>query len=292
MAKVVRAGEVEVGGGGPLVLIAGPCVIESEDVTFEAAERIKEITERLEMPFIFKSSYLKDNRSSSNTYQGPGLEEGLRTLEEVRRRFDVPVLSDVHGVEQVDAAAEVLDVVQIPAYLCMQTRLALAVARKARAVNVKKGQFLDPEDVGHILRKLEGEGCTDIIITERGSMFGYRNLVVDMRSFPILGNLGYPVVFDVTHAVRVYGIPSSDPNGGRPEFVPALARAGVAAGCDAVFIETHPRVGEALCDASSMWPLEKLERLLVQLVDLHGRVREYEEAETEEAETEVAEAMA
>lgn len=274
--EIIKVGNIKIGNGNPLALIAGPCVIESEKVVMETAKRVKEISERLKIPFIFKSSYLKDNRSSANSYQGPGLKKGLEILKKVKREFDVPILSDVHDQHDAETAAEVLDIIQIPAYLSMQTGLTLAVARTGKVVNVKKGQFLDPRDVRHIIGKIESVGNYNILLTERGSCFGYRNLVVDMRSFPILRSLGYPVVFDSTHAIRVYGVPSSDPAGGNPEFVPHLSRAAVAAGCDAIFIETHPNCSEALCDAASMWPLDKLEGLLIQLKEIDGLVKKLE----------------
>ena len=263
--KTIHVDSVSVGGNQPLVLIAGPCVIESEKIVLETAGKIKEISEHVGLPFIFKSSYLKDNRSSAESYQGPGLRDGLKILRKVKASIGVPVLSDVHCREDVEPASEVLDVIQIPAYLCMQTHLTLAVAQQAKAVNVKKGQFLAPEDILHVVGKIESAGNTNILLTERGTCFGYHNLVADMRSLPLMRKVGYPVVFDVTHAIRVYGRPSSDPTGGQPEFVPYLGRAAVAAGCDAIFIETHPCLDEALCDAASMWPLDELEELLVQL---------------------------
>ncbi|MFQ6617484.1 MAG: 3-deoxy-8-phosphooctulonate synthase [Fidelibacterota bacterium] len=273
--KEVRVGNIAIGDSGQLVLIAGPCVIESETSALKMAEEIRRITEKLDIPFIYKSSYLKDNRSSIKSYQGPGLEKGLKILSKVKSEIGVPVLSDVHSVEQVKPASEVLDVLQIPAYLSMQTQLALEVGRYARAVNIKKGQFLDPGDIENTIGKIESVGNHNIMLTERGTCFGYHNLVVDFRSLPVMRALGYPVIFDVTHSVRVYGISSSDPEGGRPEFVPFLARAGVAAGCEAVFIETHHDVSRALCDASSMWPLQKLENLIKQLKEIHEIVRKY-----------------
>ncbi len=275
----VHVGSISIGENHPLALIAGPCMIESEEIVLRTAERIQQIAQPLEMPFIFKSSYLKDNRSSSKTYQGPGLEEGLKILQKVKDQFGVPVLSDVHDQHDVEAAAEVLDVIQIPAYLSMQTGLTLAVARAGRVVNVKKGQFLDPHDVKNIIGKIEGEGNHHILLTERGSCFGYHNLIVDMRSFRIMRGLGYPVVFDPTHAIRVYGISSSDPKGGTPGFVPALSRGAVAAGIDAIFIETHPDCRNALCDAASMWPLDLLKPLLEQLQSIDVLVRKQKKIE-------------
>ncbi|HFE53033.1 MAG TPA: 3-deoxy-8-phosphooctulonate synthase [Bacteroidetes bacterium] len=277
--KVVNISGIPVGGGNPFVLIAGPCVIEDEDIALHAAEWIKQIVDRLGIPWIYKSSFLKDNRSSVEYYQGPGLEEGLRILQKVKETFDVPVLSDVHESWQAAPAAEVLDVIQIPAYLSMQTSLAVAVAKTGKPVNVKKGQFLDPRDMSKVIGKINSQGNDQILLTERGSFFGYRNLVVDMRSLPIMRKLGYPVVMDATHSVRNYGVPSADPRGGSPEFVPYLARAAVAAGVDAVFIETHPNCAEALCDASSMWPLQKLEELLKQLKEIDALVRSWPDLE-------------
>ena len=277
MTKIVEIDGIRVGGNEGLLLIAGPCVIESEEIAFSTAEKLAELSESLSIPIIYKSSYLKDNRSSSKSYQGPGLKEGLRILSEVKKRYGLPLLSDVHSIEQVAAAADVLDVVQIPAYLCMQTELTLEVARRAKAVNIKKGQFIAPENIKNVIQKIEEEGNTNIILTERGVSFGYKNLVVDMRAFQIMRNLGYPVVFDVTHSVRVYGIPSKDPKGGTPEFIPTLGRAGVAAGVDAVFIEAHPNPPEALCDASSQWRLDDLEPLVAQLKSVHDLTRGFEQ---------------
>ena len=275
MTKQLNIGKMKMGGGAPLALIAGPCVLEDKSMVMRAAEEIKRISDRLKMALIFKSSYKKDNRSSAKSYQGPGLEVGLRLLEEVKRQFEVPVLSDVHYPEEVGPAAEVLDVIQIPAYLCMQTELTLKIAGTGRVVNVKKGQFLAPEDVGHIVKKIEEAGNNRILLTERGTCFGYHNLVVDFKALPVLRSLGYPVVFDVTHTIRKYGKPSSDPAGGSPEFIEPLARAGVAAGCDAIFIETHPHPCQAKCDAASMLELSKLERLLESLLELDRVTKKY-----------------
>lgn len=277
MINSVEIDGIKVGGNEDLLLIAGPCVIESEEIAFSTAEKLAEISESLKIPIIYKSSYLKDNRSSSKSYQGPGLEEGLRILSEVKKRYGLPLLSDVHSIEQVAPAADVLDVVQIPAYLCMQTELTLEVAKRAKVVNIKKGQFIAPENIKNVIQKIEEEGNTNIILTERGVSFGYKNLVVDMKAFQIMRNLGYPVVFDITHSVRVYGIPSKDPKGGTPEFIPSLGRAGVAAGVDAVFIEVHPNPPEALCDASSQWRLDDLEPLAAQLKSIHDLTRGFEQ---------------
>jgi len=274
--RTVTVQDIRIGGGRPLVLIAGPCVIESESLVLHTAEAIRKIADDLGMPFIFKSSFLKDNRSSAKSYQGTGLKEGLRILQKVKDSAGVPVISDIHDRHDTEAAAEVLDIIQIPAYLSMQTELTLAAARTGRALNIKKGQFLDPHDVKHIVGKIEGEGNRNILLTERGASFGYHNLVVDMRSFQIMRATGYPVVFDPTHAIRVYGISSSDPRGGTPQFVPSLSRAAVAAGIDAIFIETHPDCQNALCDAASMWPLDRLRPLLQQLQEVDACVRSLE----------------
>ncbi|MEE2710351.1 MAG: 3-deoxy-8-phosphooctulonate synthase [Gemmatimonadota bacterium] len=270
----VKVGNIHIGAGHPLALIAGPCVIESEEVVMKTADRLMGIAARLNIPLIFKSSYFKANRSSASFYTGPGQKEGLRILQGVRA-MGLPVLSDVHTIAEVEAAAVGLDVLQLPAHLSMQTELTLALARTGKPVNVKKGQFLAPADMQAIVDKMEGIGHRQILLTERGTSFGHHDLVTDYRSLPIMRSTGYPVVFDATHVVRLYGRPSSDPLGGTPEFIYPLARAGVAAGCDAVFIETHPNVGEALCDAASMLPLELLEPLLEQLIDISEVVRRH-----------------
>ena len=275
MTKIIDIDGTKIGGGGELLLIAGPCVIESEEIAFSTAEKLKELSDELRLPIVYKSSYLKDNRSSSKSFQGLGLKEGLRILYEVKKRYGLPILSDVHSIEQVAAAADVLDIVQIPAYLCMQTELTIEIARRAKVVNVKKGQFIAPENIKNVINKIEEEGNSNIILTERGVSFGYQNLVVDMRSFQVMRKHGYPVIFDVTHSVRVYGIPSKDPKGGTPEFIPTLGRAGVAAGVDGVFIETHPNPPEALCDASSQWKLDEMGALISQLQSIHAAAKEY-----------------
>lgn len=266
--QTVRVGDIRIGEGQPLALIAGPCVIESESIVMETAESVLRIAQDIGMPLIFKSSYLKDNRSSSETYQGPGLKEGMRILNKVKQDLNIPVLSDIHDRHDAQACAEVLDVIQIPAFLSMQTSLLLEVARTGRVINVKKGQFLAASDMQTAINKISGENNNKILLTERGSFFGYHNLIVDMRNLKIMRDLGYPVVFDPTHAIRKYGVSSSDPRGGAKEFIFGLTRAGVAAGVDAVFIETHPDCNNALCDAASMLPLQKLKDLLIQARDI------------------------
>ena len=270
--KEILVGDAAIGGGRRLALIAGPCVIEGEAVVMETAERLMALAGRLGMPLVFKSSYAKANRSSVDYYAGPGLQEGLRVLQKVRD-LGVPVLSDVHSLQEVDAAAEVLDMLQLPAHLSMQTELTLALGRTGKPVNVKKGQFLAPGDMASVVSKIESTGNRHILLTDRGVSFGYHDLVADMRSLPIMRRIGYPVAFDATHVVRLYGRPSSEPSGGTPEFIEPLARAAVATGCDAVFIETHPRVSEALCDAASMLPLDRLEPLLERLQAIDEVVR-------------------
>lgn len=265
-----------IGAGAPFAAICGPCVIESEELCLRVGSALARIAERTGVSIIFKSSFLKDNRSSERSFQGPGREEGLRVLEKVRRETGLPVLSDVHDLSDVAPAGEVLDVVQIPAYLCQQTRLLLAAARTGKALNVKKGQFMAPEDMAQALGKIRRAGNERVLLTERGSSFGYHNLVVDMRSIPKMRALGVPVVMDAGHAVRKYGVSSADPAGGEPELIETLARAGVAAGADAVFLETHPEPETALCDASSMLRLDRLEGILARLRSIHELFREAE----------------
>lgn len=270
--NVVRVGGVDVGPGRPLALVAGPCVLENEQMAVEIAGTAKEVAARLGLPFIFKASYRKDNRLSPCSYAGPGEEEGLPMLARVRREIDVPVLSDVHCRDEVAAAAAVLDAIQIPAFLCRQTRLLEAVARTGKPINIKKGQFLAPLDMGPVARKAVEAGNDQILLTERGASFGYHNLVVDMRSIPMMRSLGHPVVFDATHSVQLPGA-ASGVTGGQPEFVPTLAAAAVAAGCDALFIETHPDPSVALSDAHSMVALSELENVLARAADIASLVR-------------------
>ena len=248
--KIVKVGNINC-GADELFLISGPCVIEEESTMMKTAEMLKEISERLNMPIIFKSSFQKDNRSTIENFQGPGLEEGLKMLARIKKDFGFPILSDVHYPEQVKAAAEVLDVIQIPAYLVMQTTLVTEAAKTGKVINLKHAQFLAPDNMKLPAGKCEAVGNDNLILTERGYAFGYNDLVVDPRSFYHMRQLDYPVVFDVTHSVRRYGIPSADPAGGNREFLPGLARAGVAAGVDGMFIETHPEPQKALCDAAS-----------------------------------------
>ena len=268
----IRVGPLILGGRRPLALIAGPCVIESEELCVEVAGFLKEVTRELGIPFIFKSSYDKANRSSLRSYRGPGMTRGLKILGRVRRQVDVPVLSDVHRFEEIEEAAEVLDVLQIPAFLCRQTDFVQAIARTGKAVNVKKGQFLAPWDVKNVVEKIESSGNRSILVTERGASFGYNNLVADMRSLVILREAGYPVIYDVTHSLQLPGGLGTT-SGGQSEYIAPLARAGVAAGIDGLFMEVHPRPGKALCDGPNSQPLGELRPLLEQLVALDKIVK-------------------
>ncbi|MFQ6002358.1 MAG: 3-deoxy-8-phosphooctulonate synthase [Candidatus Zixiibacteriota bacterium] len=273
MAESVKIDNIKIGKGNPLALISGPCVIESEKIVLQTCEKIKEITAKLEVPFIFKSSYSKANRLNIESYSGPGMSKGLQILEKIKREFEVPILTDIHDPNQAEPASEVADVLQIPAFLCRQTDLVLAAARTGKAINIKKGQFMAPEDMGSIAKKAESVGNKNILLTERGTFFGYRNLVTDLRSLVIMRNLGYPVVFDATHSLQLPGSGGGF-SGGQPQFILPVARAAVACGCDALFVETHPDVKNARCDRDSMLPLEKLEELLVQVIDIDKLVKE------------------
>ena len=264
-AKEVRIGPVILGGQRPMVLIAGPCVIESEGACLEVASRLKEMTRSLGMPLIFKSSYDKANRSSLRSYRGPGLRRGLGVLGRIKREMGIPVLSDVHRFEEVQEAAEVLDVLQVPAFLCRQTDFVAAIAGAGKAVNVKKGQFLAPWDMKNVVEKIESAGNQSILLTERGASFGYNNLVVDMRALVILRQMGYPVIYDVTHSLQLPGGLGTS-SGGQREYISPLARAGVAAGVDGLFMEVHPNPSEALCDGPNSQPLKELRPLLEQLM--------------------------
>jgi 2-dehydro-3-deoxyphosphooctonate aldolase (KDO 8-P synthase) len=270
--KHVMIGDIDC-GADQLFLIAGPCVIEEESLMMRTAERLKGITQRLGVPLIFKSSFSKDNRSSLEYYQGPGLEAGLRMLEKIKRQFELPILTDIHYPYQAAPAAEVCDVIQIPAYLCMQSELVVEAAKTGAVVNIKHGQFLAPENMAKPVKKIEDSGNDRIILTERGYTFGYNDLIVDPRSFYLLNQIGYPVVFDAGHSIRKYGIPSKDPRGSARQFLNTLARSAVAAGVDGFFIESHPNPPEALCDAASQYALDDLESFMRPLIDIHNLVR-------------------
>ncbi len=270
--RKVNVGGIKVGGGEPFVLIAGPCVIEGEKLARRVAARLKEMTGELGIPFIFKSSYDKANRSSLRSFRGPGLDRGLKILESIREEFGVPVLSDVHRFEEIEQASEVLDVVQIPAFLCRQTDFVTELARRARVVNIKKGQFLAPWDVANVVRKVESAGNRNILITERGASFGYNNLVSDMRSIPILRSMGYPVVFDATHSVQLPG-GAGEASGGDRAMAVFLARAATAVGVDALFLEVHPDPDRARCDGPNSIALDSLRGLLMTLQGIDRLVK-------------------
>lgn len=264
MQNSVEIGDITVGQGCPLVLIAGPCVIEAPDVTFEIAQALKKITTDLDIPFIFKASYDKANRTSLNSYRGPGMKEGLSILKQIKTSLGVPVLSDVHQTGEIQSAAEVLDVLQIPAFLCRQTDFLLEVSRTGKPVNIKKGQFLAPWDMVNVAKKITSTGNKKLLFTERGTMFGYNNLVVDFRSIKIMQDIGWPVIFDATHSVQLPGGAGAS-SGGQREFAPHLAKAAVAAGADALFLEVHKQPDKALCDGPNSMKLGDLSTFLTQI---------------------------
>ncbi|MEW6007867.1 MAG: 3-deoxy-8-phosphooctulonate synthase [bacterium] len=248
--NIIRVSNIKI--GEEFVLIAGPCVIENEEITYDTALRIKRITGRLKIPFIFKSSYDKANRSSIDSYRGPGIKEGLRILGKIKKELDIPIITDVHCKTEIDEVAKVVDIIQIPAFLCRQTDLIIEAAKTGIPVNIKKGQFMSPQDMRHIVQKIESIEKGKILLTERGTFFGYNNLVVDFRSFPIMREFGYPLIFDVTHS-------SQD-----RKFVPYFTRAACASGIDGLFMEVHPEPENALCDGQSMVRLDDLEEILNQ----------------------------
>jgi len=271
----------EVGLDRPLFLIAGPCVVESEQLQIDVAGRLKDMTAALAIPFVFKSSYDKANRSSHASFRGPGMDEGLRILAEVRRQVGVPVLTDVHEESEIEAVASVVDVLQTPAFLCRQTDFIQAVARAGRPVNIKKGQFLAPDDMKQVVAKAKAaSGADNVMVCERGASFGYHNLVSDMRSLAIMRDTGCPVVFDATHSVQLPGGQGTS-SGGQREFVPVLARAAVAAGVAGLFMETHPDPAKALSDGPNAWPLPRMRQLLETLVELDAAVKRAGFPETE-----------
>ena len=269
----VAIGSITIGAGHPLALIGGPCAIEGESFMLDVASRLRDITAKAAVPFIFKSSYDKANRTSIYSYRGPGLQKGLEILQKIKDAVGVPVLSDVHAVEEVKPAAEVLDVLQIPAFLCRQTDLVVAAARTGKPVNVKKGQFLASWDTQNIVEKVRSVGNDQVLLTERGASFGYNNLVVDMRSLVVMRSFDVPVVFDATHSVQLPGGAGTTSSGQR-EFVPHLARAAVATGCDALFMEIHPDPDHAPSDGPNMLHLEDLSALLTQVTQIDRIVRQ------------------
>ncbi len=276
--RVVEVEGIKIGGKNPLVLIAGPCVIESEDSTTKIAKRLKEIARSHNIPLIFKSSYDKANRTSLNSYRGPGVRKGLRILKTIKDKLKIPLLSDVHSIDEILPASKVLDILQIPAFLCRQTDLIVTAAKSGKPINIKKGQFLAPWDVENIIKKITSAGNRDILLTERGVSFGYNNLVADMRSLPLMRRYGYPVVFDATHSIQLPG-GRGNASGGDRDMIPYIARAAVAAGCDALFLEVHDSPEKALCDGPNTMRLEDLPSLLsqVKMIDeiVRGRKNDY-----------------
>jgi 2-dehydro-3-deoxyphosphooctonate aldolase (KDO 8-P synthase) len=265
----ISAGSISMGGGSPLVLIAGPCVIESRAHALMIAERLAAITQRLGVPFIFKASYDKANRTSLTSFRGPGLDEGLNVLSAIKKQVGVPILTDIHDASQAAAAAEVADVLQIPAFLSRQTDLLVAAAKTGRTINIKKGQFLAPDDMKHAIAKVTESGNAQVFVTERGFSFGYHNLVVDMRAFPMLRSLGWPVVYDATHSLQLPG-GGDGVTAGQAEYIEPLAAAAVAAGVDGVFVEVHDNPSQAKSDAQNALTLDRVEPLLRRLLRIHA----------------------
>ena len=270
--KTITVDNITINEKSPLTLIAGPCVIETEKIALETAETVKKIVDELEIPYIYKSSYKKANRQSIDSYTGPGLETGLKILKKVKEEFGLPILTDFHTAQEAAPVAGVADILQIPAFLCRQTDMVVAAAKTGKPINIKKGQFMAPEDMKTIAAKAEHFGNDQILLTERGSTFGYHNLVVDFRSLVIMKDAGYPVIFDATHSLQLPGAGKGQ-SGGQPQFIFPLARAATAIGIQALFIETHPCVEEALCDAANMLPLQRLRDLLIQLKDIDQLVK-------------------
>jgi 2-dehydro-3-deoxyphosphooctonate aldolase (KDO 8-P synthase) len=275
--REIALGSMRLGGGNPLFLIAGPCVIESEGHARSMAEQVAKIAAEAGVPYIFKASYDKANRSSNKAFRGPGMTEGLRILAKIKADLKLPILTDIHEAAQAAPVAEVADILQIPAFLSRQTDLLVAAAKTGRIVNVKKAQFLSPWDMGNVAEKIAAAGNDKIILTERGASFGYNNLVVDMRTFPVLAKLGYPVVYDVTHSVQLPG-GQGHASGGQPEFIEPLARAGVATGVAGIFLETHDNPAAALSDGPNALPLAQLPQLLARLKELSTLVRRWSNA--------------
>jgi 2-dehydro-3-deoxyphosphooctonate aldolase (KDO 8-P synthase) len=272
--KEIEIGKLRLGGGNPLFLIAGPCVIESESHAMIMAQKVAKIAADAEVPYIFKASYDKANRSSVKSFRGPGLKEGLSILKKIKKELKLPILTDIHEVSHAEPAAEVCDVLQIPAFLVRQTDLLVAAGKTGRVINIKKGQFLSPWDMGNVAEKVASTGNTNIILTERGTSFGYQNLVVDMRAFPVMQRTGYPVVFDVTHSVQLPGA-QGNVSGGQPQFIEPLARAAVAAGVDGIFLETHDNPAAARSDGPNALPLSHLHALLMKLKGLNSVIRRW-----------------
>ncbi len=272
MNKIIKIQNIKIGEGHPFVLIAGPCVIESEAMTMKVAGAIKKIASKLKVPFVFKCSYDKANRTSVDSFRGPGLEAGLLILQKVKKTFHLPILSDVHAIDEVKRAAEVLDIIQIPAFLCRQTDLLVEAGKTGKVINIKKGQFLAPKDISQAVKKIEHSGNKNILLTERGVSFGYNNLVSDFRSVAVMKETGYPVIFDATHSVQQPG-GLGTASGGNSEYIPLLSRCAIAAGCQGIFMEVHPDPNKALSDGPNMLVLSKLERLLGDLKSIDDVTR-------------------
>ena len=270
--KQIKLNDFSIGNNTGFVLIAGPCVLENETSAMDVAQYLQKLTAKLKIPFIFKASYDKANRTSLSSYRGPGLKEGLAILKRIKEKLDVPLLSDVHRFEEIDEAAQILDVLQVPAFLCRQTDFVMEVAKKAKIINIKKGQFLAPWDVANIITKVKAAGNEKILLTERGTSFGYNNLVFDIRSLPIMREIGYPVIFDATHAVQLPG-GTGTASGGERNMVPYLAKAAVAAGVDGIFLEVHSNPEKALCDGANSLYLDSLEELLTMLKQIDRLVK-------------------
>ena len=270
--KKIKIASYELGGNSPIFLLAGPCVLENKERNLMIGKEVKRITEKLGIPYIFKASFDKANRTSFNSFRGPGLEDGLKELAEIKKELGVPVVSDIHESLQVDKAAETLDILQIPAFLCRQTDLLNAAAKTQKVVNIKKGQFLAPWDMKNVINKIKEAGNENIMLTERGASFGYNTLVTDMRSFPIMREFGYPVVMDATHSVQAPGGKGTT-SGGQSEFVPYLSRAAAAVGIDGLFLEVHDNPSEALSDGPNMVRLDELEKLLKDVLDIDSIIR-------------------
>jgi 2-dehydro-3-deoxyphosphooctonate aldolase (KDO 8-P synthase) len=272
LTREISIASAKLGGNNPLLIIAGPCVIESEEIVFYTAEKLKETCRTIGLPLLFKSSYDKANRTSLSSFRGPGFEKGLRILSDVRSKFDIPIISDIHSVEEVNPASEVLDALQIPAFLCRQTDIILYASRTGKPVNVKKGQFLAPWDIKNIIEKFISTGNQNIFVTERGTSFGYNNLVVDFRGLPIMQSFGFPVIFDITHSLQLPGGLGKS-SGGQREFAEPLAKAAVAVGVDGLFMEVHPEPVRALCDGPNMIKLDEVDKILTSVKAIYDSAK-------------------